>query len=231
MTEEQGGAPAEEAPLRLDASMLAQPTPLDDDPRGDFEAGMSYAPVVSLALIVLCIVVFAWEVAGDALSSQEAIIAAGALSREELLAGEYWRLASPILLHGSVGHLVGNMLALYVLGVALEHALGRERMFLLFLGSGLVGSVLSVLMQPGPSVGASGAIFGMMGAVIVVLHRYRDVVHVRDRRIGIVLVVWAGYTLLSGLADPFIDNAAHLGGLIGGAGLAFLLRAPRFETA
>lgn len=221
---------AEEPPLELHESMLAGGGPPARDPRADFETGMSYAPRVTLGLILLCVAVFVWEVAVGALGSTKAIIAAGALSREEFLAGQYWRLASPILLHGSVGHLVGNMLALYVLGVALEHALGWERTLILFLGSGLAGSVASVATQPGPSVGASGAIFGMMGAIVVLLHRYREVVHVRDRRVGIVLVVWAGYTLLLGLADPIIDNSAHLGGLIGGSLLAFAVTAPRFEA-
>ena len=230
MTEKSIPGPGEETPLELDESMLASGAATPKDPRADFETGMSYAPLVSLALIAVCTVVFVWEVVGGALKSSEALIAAGALSREELLGGEYWRLASPVLLHGSPSHLIGNMMALYVLGVALEHAVGRGRMLFLFVGSGLAGSIASVATQPGPSVGASGAIFGMMGAVIVLLHRYRDVVRIRDNRVGGVLVAWAAYTLLLGAFDPFIDNAAHLGGLVGGALLAYAVAAPRFAT-
>lgn len=223
--------PHEETPLELDESMLAARPTTPRDGRAEFEAGMSYAPLVSLGIILVCIGVFVWEVASGALESTKGIIAAGALSRAELMAGEYWRLFSPIVLHGSFEHLFGNMLALYVLGVALEHALGWERTLVVFVGSGVAGSLLSVAMQPGPSVGASGAIFGMMGALVVLLHRYKDVVHIRDQRVGIVLVCWAGYTLLLGMADPFIDNSAHLGGLVGGALLAYALSAPRFEPA
>jgi rhomboid protease GluP len=223
--------PEEEVPLELDESMLAEAPAAPRDPRADFEAGMSYAPWVSLGLTALCVVVFGWEIATGALDSTKSIVQAGALSRPEVMGGEHWRLLSAIVLHGGIDHLIGNMLALYVLGVALEHAVGRERLLLLFVGSGIAGSVASITAEPGPSVGASGAIFGMMGALIVLLHRYRDVVHVRDRRVGVVLIAWAAWTLLLGLADPFIDNAAHLGGLIGGAGLAFVVRAERFERA
>ncbi len=219
----------EETPLELDESMLAAAPTALRDPRLELETGMSYAPWVSLLLVVVCVAVFGWQIATGALASTKAIIQAGALSRPEVMAGEYWRLLSPIVLHGSVGHLVGNMLALYVLGVALEHAVGRERLFLLFVGSGVAGSVASIAAQPGPSVGASGAIFGMTGALIVLLHRYRDVVHVRDGRVGAVLLAWAAWTLLLGFADPYIDNAAHLGGLVGGAVLALRVRAERFE--
>lgn len=229
MTRDQGSH--EEPPLELDESMLAAGPGTPREGRAEFEAGMSYVPLVSLGIILLCIGVFTWEVASGALESTKAIVAAGALSRAELEAGEYWRLLSPMVLHGSVEHLLGNMLALYVLGVALEHALGWERTLLVFVGSGAAGSLLSVATQPGPSVGASGAIFGMMGALVVLLHRYSEVVHIRDQRVGIVLVCWAGYTLLLGMADPFIDNSAHLGGLIGGALLAYAVSAPRFEQA
>jgi rhomboid protease GluP len=79
-------------------------------------------------------------------------------------------------------------------------------------------------------VGASGAIFGLMGAVIVVLYRYRSVYEVRDGRIGIVLAAWAAFTILAGLVDPMIDNAAHLGGLVGGMLTGWLVR-PRLPAA
>jgi membrane associated rhomboid family serine protease len=81
-------------------------------------------------------------------------------------------------------------------------------------------------MRPGPSVGASGAIFGLVASVVVVLYRYRDRFHLRDKRIGFVLAAWAGYQVLSGLGTPFIDNFAHLGGIAGGA-LATLAVTPR----
>jgi len=93
-----------------------------------------------------------------------------------------------------------------------------------YLMSALTGSLLSMAMGPGPSVGASGAIFGVMAAVVLVLVRYRHRFHVRDKRISAVLAIWAGYQLLIGLALPFVDNFGHLGGIAGGVMAAVLLR-------
>ena len=73
------------------------------------------------------------------------------------------------------------------------------------------------MMNPGPAVGASGAIFGLLGAMIVFFYKYRDSFHLRDKRIGNVLLLWAGYSVVTAYFMPFIDNAAHVGGLLAGA--------------
>jgi rhomboid protease GluP len=201
--------------------MLVRPEADDaDSGRVDFEDGMTYAPPATLLLIVTLAIVFAWEVAARALASRAAIVGAGALVRQEVLDGQIWRLGSAAFLHGSVEHLIGNCVSLYILGMACEHAVGARRMLTLFAAGALGGSALSVAMAPGPSVGASGAIFGIMGAVVVILHRHRDLFVVRDKRIGGVVAVWAGYTLLLGALQPMIDNGAHLGGLLAGAAAA-----------
>jgi rhomboid protease GluP len=83
---------------------------------------------------------------------------------------------------------------------------------------------MSLLMQPGPAVGASGAIFGLAGALVVFLYRFRHVYYVRDKQIGIVLLAWAVFTIVTGFLDPRIDNFAHLGGFAGGALAALTLR-------
>ena len=212
--------PLDEEPLVITSDMLA------DDSGGlvDFEQGMGYAPPVTLAIIVLLFVVFAWQASSGALRSQAAIVDAGALVRSRVLEGEYWRLFSATLLHGGTDHLIGNCLALYVLGMAGEHALGAWRMLVLYLASGLAGSVASVLTGPGPSLGASGAICGLMGGVILILYRYRRVYYVRNKEIGLVLAAWGAYTIFIGAVDPQIDNWAHFGGLLGGAVVALGVR-------
>ncbi len=96
-----------------------------------------------------------------------------------------------------------------------------------YLASGIAASLLSMGLSPGPSVGASGAIFGLMGAVIAVLNRHQHRLYLRDRRIGAVLAAWAIYTIATGLMSPFVDNAAHAGGFLGGALLGLRLT-PRF---
>jgi rhomboid protease GluP len=191
-----------------------------DGGRVDFEDGMTYAPRATLALIVALAAVFYWEIVTRALTSREAIVAAGALVRGRVLEGELWRLGSATFLHGGPDHLFGNCVSLYILGMACEHAVGWRRLLTVFAAGAIGGWILSLVMAPGPSVGASGAIFGVMGAVVVILHQHRDLFVVRDKRIGVVVAVWAGYTLLLGALQPMIDNAAHLGGLVAGAGAA-----------
>jgi rhomboid protease GluP len=101
--------------------------------------------------------------------------------------------------------------------MAAEHAYGKLEMAGIYLVSGLAGSVFSVAINPGPSVGASGAIFGLLGALIIFFQKYHDSFHLRDKRTGNVLLLWAGYSIVTAYFMPFIDNAAHVGGLIGGA--------------
>src|SRR5207253_160769 len=77
---------------------------------------------------------------------------------------------------------------------------------------------------PGPSVGASGAIVGVVAAVVVALYRHQKRFYLRDKRIGFVLLVWAAYQISTGLLSPYIDNYGHLGGFAGGATAAWLLK-------
>ena len=213
--------PERERPLRITPDMLAPGTP---GALVDFERGMGPAPPLVLVLIALNLAMFAWEVAAGALLSEETIVEAAALVRERVLAGETWRVLSAMFLHGGPGHLIGNVIALYVVGMACEHALGLPGTALVYFGSGAAGAALSMAMSPGPSVGASGAIFGLLGAVIVVLYRHRNRFHLRDTRIGVVLAAWAIFQVAIGFLTPFVDNYAHLGGLAGGSLAALVLR-------
>jgi rhomboid protease GluP len=218
----EGGVAPEQRPIRITADMLEAPRPIDV--RVDFERGMSYAPPATLLLLLALGAVFAWQLSSGALQSEQHVIAAGALVRDRVLQGEWWRLLSATMLHGGVEHLVGNGVSLYILGMATEHAYGTRSMLLVYLASGLAGAVLSVAMSPGPSVGASGAIFGLMGAVLVLFWKHHRDLHVRDARIGIVIAAWAVFTIATGLVTPMIDNAAHVGGLLGGMAVAWTLR-------
>jgi len=202
-----------DAPLRITPDMLLSR-------RVDFERRMSRVPPVTLATLALLVVIFVAEVRMGALESRDSIIAMGALARERVAAGEYWRLLTAPWLHGGTEHLVGNGIALYILGMVCEAAFGPVQFVVLYVLSGLAGSFVSALVSAGPSVGASGAIFGLQGAAIVLLRRERERLLVRDRRVGFVLLIWAIYTIAGGLTDPFIDNGAHIGGALGGALIA-----------
>jgi rhomboid protease GluP len=206
--------PEPERPLDITPDMLA---PGSRGARVDFERGIRLAPPLVLVLIALNVVMFGWQIAAGALADEESIVAAGALVRERVLAGEVWRLISATFLHGGIDHLLGNALVLYIVGMAVEHGLGLVRTAFVYFASGAAGWALSLTMSPGPSVGASGAIFGLLASVVVMLHRHRDRFHVRDKRIGVVLALWAGYQVVTGFLSPYIDNFAHIGGLAGGA--------------
>lgn len=202
-----------ERPLRITPDMLL-------GRRVDFERRMRRAPPLTMGLMAMLAVIFAGEVADGALGSRQAIIAAGALEASRVAAGEYWRLVSATVLHGGVDHLVGNAVALYVLGMICEHAFGRAQYLVLYVLSGLGGSLLSLAVSPGPSVGASGAIFGLQAAAVVLFWRHRQRLLIRDRRIGIVLLAWALYAIVSGALTPYVDNGAHVGGALTGALIA-----------
>ena len=222
-------------PIRIDASMLdttarrdvpryAPPPKLVDDngisleepARIDFERGMSVFPALTLAIIVANVLIFFDELVRGALRSNEAIIRAGALQRSYVLDGEVWRLWSSAFLHGSTEHLVGNMIALYILGMALEHGVGRVPMLIVYGIGATAAGIFSILSGDHPSVGASGAIFALMGGLVALLRVHRKKLKMRDNRIMTAVWIWGGIQLLLGAADPRIDNAAHLGGFLSG---------------
>ena len=151
------------------------------------------------------------------------LIFMGAMYGPKVGMGEVWRLVSCLFLHGDGTHILLNGIALYGLGRLCESVYGPTRFLWLFLFAGVSGSTLSFLGGNVASVGASGSIFGLMGACIVFGHRYRLVL---PPHIGEIfrkkLLPWVGLNLLIGLLIPFIDNLGHFGGLIGGAVFAMV---------
>ncbi|MEZ5184609.1 MAG: rhomboid family intramembrane serine protease [Candidatus Nanopelagicales bacterium] len=130
--------------------------------------------------------------------------------------GEWFRLLSSVFLHGSLLHLAFNMYVLYVLGPPLERLLGHARFLILFLIAGLGGAAASFAFSSvnTVSVGASGAIFGLMGALVVAgRHLKADITQV---------LVLIGINVMIGFIAPGIDWRAHLGGLLTGAAVAFV---------
>lgn len=145
--------------------------------------------------------------------------------------GEYWRLITSVFLHAGLQHLGSNLLVQVLMGGAVERNLGHVRYLVVFLISGICGSILSILvnLRAGSnvySVGASGAIFGVMGVLIVMILRGR---HQIAR--GSSLMMRAGlamlYAVYSGFATPGTDNAAHIGGLLAGLLLGAVFLAGR----
>ena len=171
-------------------------------------------PYVTYGLIGITVAVFLAQLAGgiDALAVEFGMWPAGIVAY-----GEWWRLFTAAFLHGSFLHIAFNMLVLFLLGPTLERILGHGRYVLLYVMAALGGSVASfVLSDPRTvSVGASGAIFGLMGALIVAGRRLRhDVTQV----VGLLAV-----NIVIGFIAPGVDWRAHLGGLAVGAVMAAVL--------
>lgn len=134
------------------------------------------------------------------------------------LKGEWWRLFTSMFLHGSIWHIAFNMLALWQVGRITERIFGSVRFAGLYILSGLAGSLASVLWNPQVnSVGASGAIFGVIGGLLAFLGRKDTGVPptvVKDLRAS--LLPFLLFSLWMGFIYPHTDNAAHIGGLVGG---------------
>jgi membrane associated rhomboid family serine protease len=132
--------------------------------------------------------------------------------------GDYWRLVSAGFLHAGFFHLLFNMFSLWILGTLLEPAIGQLRFALIFFVSLLAGSFGALVVDPNTlTVGASGGIFGLMGAAVVVL---------RNRGINPLesgLGLWIGLNLLITFTVSGISIGGHIGGLIGGTLAALVL--------
>lgn len=131
---------------------------------------------------------------------------------------ELYRLITPVFLHGSVLHLMMNSYSLQNIGPRIEETFGSGRFLATYLASGIAGNLLSSYMSPNPAVGASGAIFGLMGAHYAFLSE-NNLGAYSQRGIAAVTETVA-VNLLFGFLNPMIDNWGHGGGLIGGAAMA-----------
>jgi rhomboid protease GluP len=138
---------------------------------------------------------------------------------------EPWRLLTAIFLHAGLLHLAFNTMAIRIIGPLMEHLYGPRRMFVLYLGTGIASNIVS-LWWHGPrllQVGASGALFGLIGVAAAYGFRRRDAMGEMLRRN---MMTWAMYGIMMGIFFR-ADNAAHIGGLLAGAALAFLIPDPQ----
>lgn len=193
--------------------------------------------VATYVIIAITVIVYLLQMFGGSLLFpdlscpyfQTSDIAAcyGLKVNELILSGQLWRLIAPILLHGSLLHIAFNMYALNALGPDLERHFGLPSFLALYLVSGFAGFVLSFLMTASPSLGASTAIFGLLGAQGVFVYRNQRVFGPRARAALTGIINIAVINFIIGLS-PGIDNWGHFGGLLGGALFAWLA-APVYE--
>jgi membrane associated rhomboid family serine protease len=200
----------------------------------------SYGPYVTFVLIGLNVGVFLVQLLlGASLMRLDSgwiyengvLVSEAVNSQNELVGvahGEWWRLLTATFLHGSLIHIGLNMLVLWMIGPPIEHYFGHARYLLLYLVSGLAGSAGALILSGGrPTVGASGAIFGIMGAALVL--EWRRIWVFGGQALGLVVV-----NLVFTFAIPGISIGGHLGGLLGGGlcALAFssFARSPALAT-
>jgi rhomboid protease GluP len=180
-------------------------------------------------LIALTLLVFAAQWLSAQLLGFDLVLSLGAKVNQAIAAGQIWRLVTPLFVHAGLLHIGVNMYSLYVIGPAVERFFGSKRMLVIYLLSGIVGVDFSLGLSPNPSVGASGAIFGLLGALATLLFMHRHIFG----RMGTIqfrqLVLVALLNLALGLS-PGIDNWGHVGGLIGGSLLTLAL-GPRFAVS
>jgi len=213
----QAWAPGDSAYGRL--SRQTPPPPPQQRPRRPWEGRPApvrrrpaATPVVTITLIAICVVVYLVQQADPAFTGRYALIP---YAVEQ---GQYARLVTSAFLHASVLHLATNMITLYIVGAPLERVLRPVRYLIVYFLSAIGGSLFSVWLSPEFSigVGASGAIFGLFGALVVL-----------RRQVGAeagALAVLIGLNLVISFAVPNISWQAHIGGLVTGVLVALALR-------
>jgi rhomboid protease GluP len=161
--------------------------------------------------------------------SNGSLFQAGDKSRFEIREGQWWRLLTAGFLHGGFLHIAMNSWVLFDVGGQVEQIYGASRMLVIYFVSTIAGFYLSYLWTPAPSVGASAAIMGLIGAMIALSMHHRSAVTAAIRA---TYIRWVIYILLMGLLPGLsIDNAAHVGGLAAGFGIAYVAGLPRWEDA
>jgi rhomboid protease GluP len=171
--------------------------------------------------------------AGFVIAGADKLLVWGGNAASEVQRGEWWRLVSATFLHSGFMHVTMNMVGLAAAGVTVERIYGHRLFTLIYFGSGLSGSALSLHFgaQNAVSVGASGAVFGVTGALLVAVFQNRDKLPKTFSKQTISgLSIFILYALMQGFAKQGIDNAAHVGGLLGGCLCAFILP-ERFDIA
>lgn len=198
----------------------------------------SFVDVVTVACIVLYVASLVFDPAGalqrrgifDAFSpSSQALRDLGATGPVQWRSGQWWTLLTAIYLHGSLLHIFFNVLWIRQLGPAVEELYGPSRLVVIYTVAGAVGFVASNLLSPWPSVGASGSIFGLLGALVAFGQK-------RGGTFGAMVLrqygQWALVLFVLGFLMPGVNNIAHAGGFVGGfvGGFGLALAEHRSES-
>jgi len=187
-------------------------------------------PIFTYLFLVANIVIFILMTLDGGTQESAVLIKWGAAYGPLILDGEYWRFFTATFLHAGFMHIGFNCYALYILGLDIERIYGPARFLVIYIISGLYGSLASFLIR-GPSefsVGASGSIFGIMGMALGLFLFYRKQLGGAGKQRFNAILRLVGINLVIGFLIVRINNAAHVGGLVSGFALAYLL-APRYK--
>lgn len=172
--------------------------------------------VITYLIIAICVLVFLLDLAGIINSDYFAMDA------DSFRKGHYWILLTAAFFHVSIVHILCNMYSLYIIGTELETVIGKVKFSIVYIISAIMGCLLSGVINNGSvsSVGASGAIFGLIGALLYFGYHYRLYLGsmIVSQLVPVVLI-----NLFIGFAIPGIDNWGHIGGLVGGAFAAMIV--------
>jgi membrane associated rhomboid family serine protease len=185
--------------------------------------------LATLALLLVLAVVY---LVGDVFlpgELQDKLLLWAGNSPDTIRYHEWWRLVTALFLHANLLHLAMNGAGLWIFGSAVEKTMGRWRFLVIFLLAGVLGNLASAFQAHyDVAIGASGGIFGVIGAFVVSVWRLRSPMYFAlRRRLLLVLALMVACDFTIGGLEPQVDNLAHIGGLVGGILIALVLSPPR----
>ena len=182
-------------------------------------------PIITYIIIALCILMFgAMYIFGNGSEDSLTLIAFGANLDVLVDSGQIYRLFTCMFLHIGIFHLVCNIYSLYVIGKEVENLYGKLKFLIIYILSGVSGSILSLAFNSNTiSAGASGAIFGLLGALLYFGYYYRTYLGATIRSSVLPVII---LNLVIGFMNPGIDNSAHIGGLVAGILSSMLVGVP-----
>jgi rhomboid protease GluP len=197
------------------------PSPQSPQPRAVQVTAPNVRPTVTYAILGVTISIYLLQLAGRYFLGGDVVAFLGEKINAYIRAGQVWRLITPVFLHDSslpygLLHIGFNMYALVLFGRGLEARFGHFRFTLLYFLAAYAGNVLSFLVTPGPSLGASTAVFGLLAAEGMFILQNRQLLGSRAGRALLNILYIAGINLFIGFSTSGIDNFGHIGGILGG---------------